>query len=186
MFSERRADVRFDVGDEIIPAHSLVLESRSDYFRSMFAADMAEAHMGMVKVEGHPPVAFRALLSYLYTEEVGVEPELLPAVMMLAGQYLAKDLHGTALRMALHCLGMHNAVSWLITAHVNPEHLAGLKAPALQCLVECYDECMAACDGEGGVQRLVVHPELNLELTQALVAQNKVLRKRLRECLEAS
>ena len=92
MFSERKADVHFNVGGEIIPAHSFVLEIRSDYFRSMFSAGMAEASSSVVKVEGHSLAAFRALLSYLYTDEVRVEPELLPAVMMVG--------HGSARRCA--------------------------------------------------------------------------------------
>ena len=73
-----------------------------------------------MNVEGHSPAAFRALLSYLYTDEVRVEPELLPAVMMVAGQYLATELHGVALKMALRCLGTHTAISYLVAAHVNP------------------------------------------------------------------
>ena len=173
IFSEQRADVHFRVGGDIIPAHAIVMEIRSIYFRSMFASGTVEANGSMVKVEGHSPAAFRALLSYLYTDEVRVEPELLPAVLMVAGQYLATELHSVALRMALRCLGMHNAVSWLVTAHMHPEHLAGLKPPALKLVVEQYDECMQFLADEGGEEMLVAHPELHLEV--------KVLRKRPRE-----
>ena len=149
LFNKRRVDVNFDVGGEIIPAHSFVLEIRSEYFRNMFSYCMAEANGAVVKVEGHSPAAFCALLSYLYTDEVCVEPELLPAVMMVAGQYLATDLHCAALRMALRCLGTQTAISYLVAAHVNPEHLAKLKAPALKLVVEKYDECVEDCV-EGG------------------------------------
>ena len=38
---------------------------------------------------------------------------------------------GAALRMALRCLGTHNAVSYLVAAHANPEHLADRKAAAI-------------------------------------------------------
>ena len=176
LFSEQRADVHFSVGGEIIPAHAVVLKIRSVYFRSMFTAGMAEANGSVVKVEGHSPDAFRALLSYLYTGEVQVEPELLPAVMMVAGQYLATELHGVALRMALRCIGTHNAVSWLVTAHVNPEHLAVLKTSALHWVVVQYDECTAACV-EGAAQLLSAHLELMLEVTG-------LIHSRLRESLK--
>ena len=170
LFNERRTDVHFRVGDEIIPGHADVLETRSDYFHAMLGAGMAKANGGVVEVEGHSPAAFRALLSYLYTGEVQVEPELLPAVMMVAGQYLATELHGAALRMALRCLGMHTAISYLVAAHVNPEHLADLKAPALKLVVEQYDECVAACE-EGGARLLAVHPELMMAVTGAIAAK---------------
>ena len=71
MFSEQRADVHFSVGDDIIAAHSLVLTTKSVYFSRMFSAGMAEASGAKVKVEGHSPAAFRAWLSYLYTDEGG-------------------------------------------------------------------------------------------------------------------
>ena len=183
LFSERRADVHFTVGGETIPAHVVILETKSDYFRIMFAASMAEANGGVVQVEGHSPAAFRALLSFLYTDEVRVEPELLPAVLMVAGQYLATELHGAALRMALRCLGTHNAMAWLITAHMNLEHLAELKAPSLKFVVEHYDECMRVCSegGDPGEELLLAHPDLHLEVTQGFVVEHTELRKRLRE-----
>ena len=166
--------MHFSVGEDVIAAHSLVLATRSDYFRGMFNAGMAEAYGAAVKVEGHSPAAFRALLSYLYTDEVRVEPELLQAVMMVAGQYLATDLHGATLRMALRCLGTHTAISYLVAAHANPEQLADLKAPALKMVVEQYDECVDACV-EVGARLLAVHPELYHEVTATMNADRKKL-----------
>ena len=104
---------------------------------------------------------------------------MLPAVMMVAGQYLATDLHGAALRMALRCLGTHTAISYLVSAHLNPEHLAVLKAPTLKLVVEQYDECIGACAG-GGSRLLAVHPELMIEVTEAITADRTMLREALK------
>ena len=63
--------------------------------------------------------------------------------------------------MALRCLGTHTAISYLVAAHVNPEHFAELKAPARQLVLEQYNDCVRAC--AGGDELLVALPELRLE-----------------------
>ena len=69
-----RVDVTFVVNNERIPAHRIILAARSTYFRTMFSSGMKEAQEGNdIIVQDTSPAAFRAMLLYLYTDELAFD-----------------------------------------------------------------------------------------------------------------
>jgi hypothetical protein len=69
-----RVDVTFVVNNERIPAHRTILAARSTYFRTMFSSGMKEAQEGNdIIVQDTSPEAFRAMLLYLYTDELAFD-----------------------------------------------------------------------------------------------------------------
>ena len=67
-------DVTFVVNNERIPAHRTILAARSTYFRTMFSSGMKEAQDGNdIIVQDTSPAAFRAMLLYLYTDELAFD-----------------------------------------------------------------------------------------------------------------
>jgi hypothetical protein len=71
-----RADVTFVVEGEKIKAHSVLLAARSKYFERMLCGGFAEAgssaagSAAQIPIQNTTPAAFRALLRYLYTDEL--------------------------------------------------------------------------------------------------------------------
>jgi len=64
---EDYSDIKFSVGDAIIPAHKLVLVSQSEHFRRMFAGSFKESHDGIIKIFDCTDVIFLKVLEFIYT-----------------------------------------------------------------------------------------------------------------------
>ncbi|KAF0898135.1 hypothetical protein E2562_001783 [Oryza meyeriana var. granulata] len=63
-------DVSFIVDGETFPAHRAVLAARSPVFRAELLGSMAESKMSCITVQDIEPVIFRALLRFIYTDEL--------------------------------------------------------------------------------------------------------------------
>jgi DNA-binding beta-propeller fold protein YncE len=63
-------DVTFVVEQERVPAHRAYLSTRCEYFGSMFSAGFLEGVSAEVHIEGTTSAAFKALLKYLYTDNM--------------------------------------------------------------------------------------------------------------------
>ncbi|XP_026400477.1 BTB/POZ and MATH domain-containing protein 3-like [Papaver somniferum] len=66
-------DVTFQVGNEFFRAHKLILAARSPVFRAMFFGSVGNPDMETVAIEEFDPFAFKAMLLFLYSDEL---PEL--------------------------------------------------------------------------------------------------------------
>ncbi|XP_017150910.1 BTB/POZ domain-containing protein 9-like [Drosophila miranda] len=69
--NEPYSDVEFLVEDQRLPAHRLVLATRSEYFRAMLYGGMCESKQREVQLEV-PPEAFKAILRYLYSGTLNI------------------------------------------------------------------------------------------------------------------
>lgn len=56
--------------ESTVRAHRLVLQARSPVFRSMLAAGMMEGETGMVTVSDMQPDVFRALMHFVYSDDL--------------------------------------------------------------------------------------------------------------------
>ncbi|KAL3099119.1 hypothetical protein niasHT_025563 [Heterodera trifolii] len=89
--SGENADVYFLVGEgdrkELFPAHKLILGTASDVFKTMFRYD------DYVEVNDIQPVVFRAMLEFIYTDNLGVvNGNNAMAVLYAANKYDIKRL----------------------------------------------------------------------------------------------
>uniref|UniRef100_A0ACD5TRH4 Uncharacterized protein n=1 Tax=Avena sativa TaxID=4498 RepID=A0ACD5TRH4_AVESA len=66
-------DVSFIVDDEEFPAHRVVLAARSPVFRAELFGSMAEATMSSITLHDITPATFKAMLRFIYMDELPAE-----------------------------------------------------------------------------------------------------------------
>jgi speckle-type POZ protein len=67
------ADVTFEVDDEKMPAHKIILQARSPVFKALLTGPMREGHEGVVAVHDVRAPVFRALLHFAYSDTLPTE-----------------------------------------------------------------------------------------------------------------
>ncbi|KAM0871883.1 hypothetical protein ACQ4PT_039108 [Festuca glaucescens] len=87
-------DVSFIIDGETFPAHRAVLAARSPVFRAELFGSMAEATMSSIKLYDITPATFRAMLRFIYTDELLAEdkPED-TSIEMIQNLLAAADLY---------------------------------------------------------------------------------------------
>lgn len=91
--TKKGTDVNFEVDGEVFPAHKLVLAARSPVFRAQLFGPMKEKSTGCLKVEDIEAPVFKALLHFIYWDD-------LPDMQELAGL----NSKGASTLMAQHLL----------------------------------------------------------------------------------
>ncbi|XP_050427019.1 BTB/POZ domain-containing protein 9-like [Adelges cooleyi] len=66
------SDVVLVVGKERLPAHRIILASRSEYFRRVFFEDDEESHKSEVNLNAAPVKSFEILHKYIYTGRINL------------------------------------------------------------------------------------------------------------------
>ncbi|KAI3888371.1 hypothetical protein MKW92_006687, partial [Papaver armeniacum] len=74
--SQLGTDVTFQIGNEFFRAHKLILAARSPVFRAMFFGSVGNPDMDTVAIEEFDPLAFKAMLLFLYSDELPETREL--------------------------------------------------------------------------------------------------------------
>lgn len=69
--NDEYSDVTFIVEGKKLPAHKVILASRSEYFRALLFGGMRESNQNEIDLDA-PLEAFKALLKYIYTGTVTV------------------------------------------------------------------------------------------------------------------
>jgi hypothetical protein len=166
-----RADVTFVVNNERIHAHRNILAARLPYFRTMFSSGMKEAQEeNDIIVKDTSPMAFRALLLYLYTDELAFDDSVKLLVDVLRK---AKELDLT--RVYNHCeqrcqrgLSAQNAA--LLFSQADEYALDGLRESALRYLSRNFSTIRADCKGKAALAKLATEkPILMAEVIKASV-----------------
>ena len=131
------ADVTFVVNNERIPAHRIILAARSTYFRSMFSSGMREAQSGNdIVIQDTSPAAFRALLLYLYADELAFDDTLVVDVLRKAKELELTRVYNHCEQRCQRGLSAHNAVLWFMQA--DEYALEGLRGSALRYLTRNF------------------------------------------------
>ncbi|XP_047053309.1 BTB/POZ and MATH domain-containing protein 2-like [Lolium rigidum] len=68
-------DVSFTIDGEKFPAHRAVLAARSPVFRAELFGSMAEATMSSITLHDITPATFKAMLRFIYTDELPAEAD---------------------------------------------------------------------------------------------------------------
>jgi sugar lactone lactonase YvrE len=110
-------DLCFVVEQERVPAHRALLSARCEYFRSMFGAGYQEGDSTEIPIEGTSSAAFKALLRYLYTDNMEVDDAVLYDLAKLSDQYRVERLHSHCTRQLFKGITAQNAIMRLVQAH---------------------------------------------------------------------
>ncbi|XP_006657384.1 BTB/POZ and MATH domain-containing protein 3-like [Oryza brachyantha] len=71
-------DITFEVGDDTVQAHKWILAARSPVFKAQFFGPIGNPDLHSVTVEDVEPVVFKAMVNFIYSDE-------LPSIHELAG-----------------------------------------------------------------------------------------------------
>ncbi|KAI3981718.1 hypothetical protein MKX01_009544 [Papaver californicum] len=74
--SEIGSDITIRVGNELFRAHKSILAARSPVFKAMFFGQVGKPGMETVAIEEFDPFAFKAMLLFLYSDELPEAHEL--------------------------------------------------------------------------------------------------------------
>lgn len=111
------ADVVFDLDGTRVTAHRAVLVCRSAYFRNMLASAAPAQADQVIEVEGWKhPGAFRAILRYLYTDELTFEEADILHVMRKANEMKLDRVVEYTMSYCKEYINVSNAVKWFVQA----------------------------------------------------------------------
>ena len=113
------SDVTFVVGDTRIHAHRVILITRSEYFRAMLTSGFSEGQKRSSKeitIGDTTPEAFKALLRYLYTDELHFPDEHLIDVMRKSKEISLERVYNHTVRRCRRDISVHNCVGWFVNA----------------------------------------------------------------------
>uniref|UniRef100_A0A0N5B6N2 BTB domain-containing protein n=1 Tax=Strongyloides papillosus TaxID=174720 RepID=A0A0N5B6N2_STREA len=94
-FSESLSDVTLSINDVKLPAHKMVLASRSDYFKSLFNSGMKETVSCEVVLHESNIQAFKICLKYLYTGKIDFHSmaiDMAIDIFIISNKYAFEDL----------------------------------------------------------------------------------------------
>ena len=133
LFSTNGSDVVFEVGEEKIPAHQLILTTRLAYFKKLFASNMKEAQSRIIKIEDTDSATFRELLKYIYAGEMPEDVETSPeAYLPLAEKYDLPEIKDSCSASLSRRMEQSNVIETLILSDIY--RLPGLKKGCLHSL----------------------------------------------------
>ena len=117
-------DVSFQIEGDIIHANKCILSSRCEYFSTMLTSDFTEGASGSgmeapLMVADTTPAAFRALLTYLYTDTIELDDTCVVDVACLSQRYLVTPLQEACVEYCKEHVSLANAVQWLVAAHTH-------------------------------------------------------------------
>jgi len=110
------ADITFEVEGEEIPAHKAILAYRSSYFMKMFTSGMSESHSTKISIPNVKSHIFKALLQYVYCNEIELDEQLALDLIPVVDEYLMKGLKGLCEKYLSKQLRKDNVVDMLIVA----------------------------------------------------------------------
>ncbi|KAL0548297.1 hypothetical protein IC582_012745 [Cucumis melo] len=99
--SGKCADVNFEVNGEIFAAHKLVIAARSPVFRAQLFGPLKDKDTRLIKVEDIEAPVFKALLHFMYWDNLPDMLELVGANSKWASTLMAQHLLAAADRYAL-------------------------------------------------------------------------------------
>ncbi|KAL1825125.1 hypothetical protein ACET3Z_011903 [Daucus carota] len=99
--SELGSDILFRVGDETFKAHKLILAARSPVFRAQFFGLVGNTKMDEVTLEDIDPSIFKAMLLFLYSDELPDIQEFSDSTVDSASTVTLQNLLAAADRFGL-------------------------------------------------------------------------------------
>ena len=114
----RMSDVTFVLGTENFKAHKNSLSARSQVFADMFENNEKVSSINPLKIEDCEPEAFRAMLSFLYTDEMEETEEMAKELLPLAIKYQIRLLQNKCQEIVLKDISTENCAEMLLFAEM--------------------------------------------------------------------
>ena len=91
-------DVRLKVGEDVFPAHRIVLAANSDYFHAMFTDGMKESKQEVIELkdESISPDILKIVMDSIYTGDLHVNEENVFEVLAAADHLQSRMLFNSA------------------------------------------------------------------------------------------
>lgn len=94
-------DITFEVRDEKVRAHKWILAARSPVFKAQFFGPIGKADLHTVVVEDVEPVVFKAMVNFIYADELPSIPELAGSASTWTSTVVVQHLLAAADRYGL-------------------------------------------------------------------------------------
>ena len=87
-------DVRLKVGEDLFPAHRIVLAANSDYFHAMFAHGMKESNQEVIELKDEiiSTKALKIVMNFIYSGDIHVNDENVFEVLLAADHLQVKSV----------------------------------------------------------------------------------------------
>jgi len=161
------SDVTIVCQEHEIPANRVLLATRSEVFRAMFAHSTLEASSGRIEITDVDAVVFEQLLAYIYT---GFSPNvdaLAEELLIAANKYALEELKTDCVRVLESHLSMDNVLEML---KLGDRHEASkLKEAAINFLVNRPDVFTDKSFKTNWYKFKEAHPELTTETVKLLL-----------------
>ncbi|KAJ4700780.1 BTB/POZ domain-containing protein [Melia azedarach] len=149
-----------------VPAHKVVLVSRSPVFKAMLENEMEEKRSGTIKISDVSYDALRAFVNYLYTAEACLDELLACDLLELAEKYQVKHLKAYCEKFLVSKLNWDNCVVNYAFAH---QHNAkNLLDAALSLITENMDKLTKR---EEYMELVEKDPRLVVEIYEAYISK---------------
>lgn len=150
------SDVSFQVGERTVPAHKVVLASRSPVFAAMFRPDstMRESATNRVVIEDIDADVFVEFLHFVYTGEAPRIDDMAAALLVAADKYDVSDLKDLCGQVLAAQLSVEDCVSTLILADVHSAE------PLRRAAIDFIVRRAAVVVDTSGWKALTRHPNL--------------------------
>jgi len=134
------ADVTFQVGSELIPAHKNILVTRSEYFRAMFLNGMKENQQDVIQLPNMDAQTFTSVLEFLYTGNVTVDEKSIVSLVNAAAIFRIDDLKELCISQFNAVVSEENVINLLLMAEAHQEDY--LKKTCKRYILDNYQEML--------------------------------------------
>jgi len=100
-----------------VPAHRVILASRSSVFRAMLESEMEESRSGIIKIYDVSYDVLRAFVHYMYTAEALLDEQMASDLLVLAEKYEVKHLKTFCEKFITSKVNNENAIAHYAFAH---------------------------------------------------------------------
>ncbi|OEL28273.1 BTB/POZ domain-containing protein [Dichanthelium oligosanthes] len=100
-----------------VPAHRVILTSRSPVFRAMLENEMEESRSGIIKIYDVSYDVLRAFVHYMYTAEALLDEQMASDLLVLSEKYEVKHLKAYCEKFITSKVNNDNAIAHYTFAH---------------------------------------------------------------------
>ena len=177
---EATSDVTLKVGEDVIPAHKLILSARVPYYEKLFSAGMKEAETNQIEVKDVDSKTMKQVIEFIYcgnlphelqfdslpqSQEQGREKhEAASSILQVAELYGIPALKEACSISLASALSKDNLVDTLLIADIY--QLPNLKSACLQHLRDWKSSFET-----GAFDALKSHPELLIDAFESLACK---------------